>query len=368
MFDQNAYVPILKWKAGEYKAINRLDARIKNKIFPLIEIIPIPIDLDTEEPTKSVEEHLEGIAGKIEKFLGKGMPIFLDLDYLDDDVASDGRHPLGYVFDDIRAKNLKAIPVTGLDRSKAYQTAIKGIVEKDKHGVCIRLTKENFEEDIDFKNALDKLLKELYVSSSDTDIVIDYESIPPSAEDEAIYSLSIKELIKDFPDILKWRTFTFAGSSFPKDLSEVRADDVSNIRRVEWNIWKALAKAKDNNKIKRLPTFGDYGIAHPELPFADFRIMKMSANIRYTSDNDWLILKGRNTRRHGFDQFRDLSEACLNSSEFKGKDYSWGDNYIYKCAQKPPQVGTGNPTTWREVGNSHHLTFVVNQISNFFGI
>lgn len=365
MFEHTYYVPILKWKMGEYKALSTLDKDIKDKIVPLIEVIPIPIDFETEEQLKTVDEHLKGFANLINVHWGTTNSIFIDLSYLEDNINKNGKHPLTIAFNDCRSSIIKAIPVTGLNQSEAHYSAIKDIIQADNRGVCIRILKEDLEGNIDLSTALTQLLYKITASCEKSDIVIDFQSIPPSAEDESIYLLSLKELIKNFPDILKWRTFIFAGTSFPSDLRDIKADDISSIRRTEWDIWKSLSSIKSSGQINRMPIFGDYGIAHPELPFADFRKIKMSANIRYTADNNWIIFKGRNTRNYGFEQFYDLAEACINHPSYKGTGYSWGDTYIYNCAQKPPKVKTGNAATWRQVGNSHHLTLVVNQIASF---
>ena len=40
------YIPILKWRQGEYLALDRLEDRVKDKVLPLIEIPPIEWDFE----------------------------------------------------------------------------------------------------------------------------------------------------------------------------------------------------------------------------------------------------------------------------------------------------------------------------------
>jgi hypothetical protein len=108
--------------------------------------------------------------------------------------------------------------------------------------------------------------------------------------------------------------------------------------------------------------FGDYAISHPVQKELDPRTMRMSASIRYTTQENWLVVKGRNVRQYGFDQYFELCKTLVKRPEFSGKDYSWGDNYIADCAAG--RTGPGNATTWRKVGTNHHLTVVEQEIAS----
>jgi len=110
-----------------------------------------------------------------------------------------------------------------------------------------------------------------------------------------------------------------------------------------------------------MPVFGDYAIAHPDPGEVDPRIMKASASVRYTTEDHWIVPKGRNLRGHGYDQFFSVCEALIERDEYSGCGFSWGDQYIWDCAHR--LKGPGNLTTWRKVGTSHHLAFVVDQLS-----
>jgi hypothetical protein len=112
---------------------------------------------------------------------------------------------------------------------------------------------------------------------------------------------------------------------------------------------------------RRIPAFGDYGIQHPEPEELDPRIIRMSASLRYTTTDSWLIAKGRNVRDFGFKQFGTICRKLRRRAEYSGAGFSWGDNYISECGQG--RETSGNATTWRQIGTNHHLAFVVNQIA-----
>ncbi len=75
----------------------------------------------------------------------------------------------------------------------------------------------------------------------------------------------------------------------------------------------------------------------------DPRLMVASASIRYTAENEWLIFRGRSLREiryGGYGQFRTLSTQVVNHAAYRGPRFSWGDEYLFRCAHS--LVGTGN--------------------------
>ena len=67
----------------------------------------------------------------------------------------------------------------------------------------------------------------------------------------------------------------------------------------------------------------------------------MSASIRYTTRDSWLVIKGRNVRQYGFEQYFDLCRVLANRAEYSGGDFSWADGYIAKCAERESGPGLG---------------------------
>jgi hypothetical protein len=137
------------------------------------------------------------------------------------------------------------------------------------------------------------------------------------------------------------------------------------IQRSEWLLYKRLVEGLSSKKI-RVPTFGDYGINHPDVLSLDMRFVKPSATIRYTIDDKWLIVKGLNVRDHEYGQYRGHCRSVMASSHFSGKNFSQGDKYISDCADG--LASTGNLSTWREVGTNHHLEKVVSDIASLFAL
>ena len=49
MINHSTYIPILKWKQGEYQALSELTPEIKKNIVPLFEIPPIGFDFENRK-------------------------------------------------------------------------------------------------------------------------------------------------------------------------------------------------------------------------------------------------------------------------------------------------------------------------------
>jgi hypothetical protein len=358
MFDHTHYVPILKGKEGEYNALRELTPAIRNGLTPLIEPIPIPYDFANEVPAKTVDEHLGNFIGKI--VLNWGLdPIFFDLDWItDSERMADGRHPLKFIFDGARAEGVQAIPVTGLNRDTAYQVAVKDAIDSDHRGVCIRLESDDLDDLSTTGSQLDALVAFFGITKNDVDLLVDFAAIDPQSA--VPMQIAASSIIGTLPAIMDWRTLTFAASAFPPDLSRLAANSVTPLPRTEWTIWLWLAARRA--RLRRMPSFGDYGIAHPGWTEVDPRLMKMSAQLRYTIETEWLVFKARNTKDFGFGQFKLICAALIGRPEYRGVSFSWGDSAINEYAN--PSTGTGNAGTWRKIGTNHHATMVVTQIAS----
>jgi hypothetical protein len=131
-----------------------------------------------------------------------------------------------------------------------------------------------------------------------------------------------------------------------------------------------MASKKD---LPRLPSFGDYAVAHPDHNEVDPRTMRMSPNLRYATDTGWIAAKGRyatktpTTRKAAQGvSIHDLCKRLVRRPEFYKAGYSWGDDFI--DARSRGAGGPGNPTTWRLVGTSHHITLAGEQAAKMNAI
>jgi hypothetical protein len=272
---------------------------------------------------------------------------------------NDATHPVDFVFDSARARGLSPIPVVSLIKGEEYLTACASSAARDRRGICIRIQREDFVDFADLGAEITRVLDAVGAERRTADLLLDFRALTP--EPRGLNAGDALGLIDRVPELNTWRTFTVAATSFPENLIGLPASDSSFIPREEWNLWRSILRGRPS----RLPSFADYAISHPEPAEVDPRVMRPSASVRYTADDYWLVLKGRNLRDHGYEQFHEVCRELIERPEYSGRPFSWGDEYIDDCASE--SVGTGNLTTWRKVGTSHHLAFVLRQLSIAFG-
>jgi hypothetical protein len=326
-------------------------------VMPLIEVPSVPYDYANERPAKSLDEHVAGVADRLKRCWGEN-PLYLDLPWFEqDENLSDGRVALAALLEDCSRAGVKAVPVVSRASSPDYVTAAFRHTASVNDAACVRLLVTDFEEDVDLEREVVKLLQPRGTATP-VDLIIDLEDLGPDAGRAVLIARSVFSMIPRRDD---WRRIVLAASSFPEDLSDVDTSTISTLPRREWDLWRTLQRRPGN--LPRLDLiFGDYGIAHPLPKDLDPRTMRMSAAIRYTTTTDWLVVKGRNVRQYGFDQYFDLCKALVDRPEYRGRQYSWGDDYISDCADRIK--GPGNATTWRKVGTNHHITLVTRELAN----
>ena len=359
MFGHKHYVPILKGKEGEFRALSTLAPVSKRILTPLIDIPRRDINPDTQQPNKLLESYLSKKANRIYSCWGSTRPIFVDLFDLALDLRmKNGDHFISYMFEHLRQNNVQAIPTTGLDRDDQYQIAIRDVISKDGRGGCIRLLAEDIEDPATTVRDLSDLLQFIRITQEGVHLILYFRSLPDGSEHRAA-DLTI-DFMGTLPFVDALNTISVAASGFPENLAKINPYSIYRIPRTEWRLRQILISQR--NRLPRLPAYGDYGICHPDILDFDPRIHTPSAAIRYTTDLNWIILKAGSLKRYGFHQFHQLAGSLIGNPEYSGAHYSWGDEFIDDCANN--MAGTGNLTTWRQVGTSHHLTLVGEQISN----
>lgn len=350
------YVPILKWRQGEYRALRDLAPAVVAALLPLMEIPPVPWDWKNDSHAETLDEHLSDIPEQFEKHWLSSGCIAVDLPYIDPgDRLAGGIHPITRLFDEFRSRGVRAIPVTYLQSAPAYTAAARAAVAQDGRGSLVRIVDADF-ADPQFAANLTAHVAALGLSPADVDLVIDLGAV--AAGTEARTALAALAQLAAVPSPAAWRTLTLASGAFPSDLSCCTAGAMNEIARTDWRMWNTV-RARSGG-LARVPLFGDYAVAHPELNEVDPRTMNRAASIRYTADDKWLAPKGRSVKKHGTSQYGVLCQQLVADRRFAGAGFSAGDRYIAGVAAGTD--GPGSATTWRQMPTNHHLTMVVHQL------
>lgn len=361
MFDNKQYIPCLRWKQGEYQAVLELSDTAKKTLTPLIEIPERGWDFEEKKFKKTIDGHLAPFAKRVCDKWGKST-CFVDMNLVFENGSErmdKGIHPATFIFDNLRKMNCLSIPVIGLGIDGNYQQEIKKILTKNKLGICLRMTIEQIAKN-SFKSSLDSLLSELRIMPKESDFVLDL--VTPNFVPLDGFAKLIQAIISRLPYLNDWRTFSIIGTSFFETMGGLK-EGIAILPRYEWKLYKKLIIKFLESKL-RLPSFGDYAISHPNVLKMDMRIIKPSATIRYTIDDSWCIVKGKNIRDYGLTQFHTLSQNLVNFRGSFNPNFSYGDKYIKDCADG--KVSNGNLTTWRKIGTNHHIEKATYDIANFY--
>lgn len=348
MIKNEHYVPVLKCKAGEFIALDKLPDELKDNIVPVADLVPI-------QNKKTFEKHIQSSIGYIQKWNRDNM-LYIDGYMIQNtNTLVKRKKYMEYIFDELRKRKHLVIPVVSNISNPDYIAQVNDIIGKDNRGVCLRIFGKRA---ANINDEIERLISRIGLDFIKIDLLIDFRSLEALSINETLIWQT--EVLSNLPYLSKWRSLVFTGSSFPIDLSELTPNQIHLISRKHWLAWKQLF---ENDDIERFPSYSDYAISHPLMSEFD-GIPNASASIRYTHEDEYYIYRGRGTRQHHYEQFFDLSEALINSDEYYMRDHCSGDQFIYKCGTEKEKPGSLQ--TWRWVGTNHHFTVVFNQLRQFW--
>jgi len=350
LIEATQYVPILKGKRGEFRALSALKTDVLDKITPIIDIV-VPAN------KKPLTQHINATIGYFRKYWNKEKLIYFD-GYMiqEQELLSGGIHSMQFIFDELIIDGFNILPVIDSSTSIEYNQVIKNIITDYSLTPAMRIFRI---PNVDINYEINRLLNFIEIPPDKIDLIIDLRSLESTTVDD-LYNW-VAHHFSRLSFLSQWRSVVLSGSIFPINLSAIAPDQIYLLPRIEWQLWQRFVR---NGIVDRIPSYSDYAISHPSIIEYDTKNINMSASIRYTGENDFYIYRGRGTRQLGFEQFFDLSEMLINRPEFCGRNHCFGDNYIYLCGTKKSE--TGNPEKWRLVGTNHHITEVTDQLRQFF--
>lgn len=350
-FEPQHYVPILRWKQAERGALSQLDTRDLPHITPLIELIP---ENFVQRNTRLHDDAaMYSIASQLMKSWGE-RPIYIDLPNLAPALIPQSGKCLSLLTEYVGLPKLSIIPVTGLHREPSYNIGVQNVIDSMNQGVCLRLTLDDVRS-ATFDRSVSNLLDILSLKCKEVDLLVDYQIIDKS-------SPGFKDLGYMIQDVDKWRNFIVTGGAFPEDLTAYRKNQQHSIPRLDWISWRD--QAIDQHNETRLPNFSDYTIQFPRYVPRRRGLMRYSASIRYTSEDNWVIMRGENVFKEGgpgFHQYPDLAIMLCDLPQYCGERYSEGDRYIKEISLQKKE--TGAAPQWLQAGINHHITYATRQLA-----
>jgi len=305
---------------------------------PLFELVPQ--SLEGPPLDRAVQLRARDISMK----WGWDLPCFIDLSQLEDSASLIACQVLDR--QDHLAATLVA-PMQGVLEPRL----LRDLARVRRRGLAIRLSIHEFRQAHLVANLLE-MVRSAGLAPAQVDILIDYGSVaaPPERIAEAVTTIYRVE---------EWRSITVLAGAFPPDLSKLRKNEQHLLARHEWIGYCRFVQAGGH------AGYGDYTIQHPLYEEHERKGLNFSASIRYTGLTDWVIMRGESVRKDngpGYSQWPAHAQLLAFHSEFRGADFSAGDNYISTMGAQMEK--TGNPKDWLNAGINHHLAMVAHQLEH----
>lgn len=343
-FGPNHYVPVLKVKRGERKALASIRHGLRQHVTPLLEIV-------ARKKAPTVRAHLDTSFRDLASSLHGYPRCLLDVRELE----PDGLAAAAEVFARATAESISFTPVTGISRTADVAPAVSC---SGTRGIGIRLTREEFERG-NLAAHLSHFLSAHGLYPEGVDLVVDLGPV----EDLVVPGVMglTRAFLADVPNKALWRTLTVSGSAFPRSMGVVHRNSSTRVERAEWLAWRDGLSAQQA-ELERLPTFSDCAIQHPAgVEGFNFLFMQVSAAIRYALDEEWLLVKGEGTRSNpAKNQFPKLATQLVYGQlqgDFAGTEHCEGCKMVKDSADSLPRLGSAE--VWRRIGTIHHITTVV---------
>ena len=356
ILSEGMYVPVLRWRLGEYQALLRLKSEVKNRIMPLIVIPPVEFDFEQRKPKKSVHDHVSRFGDRYEKKWGR-RPAWISLD---ESIAkgrmNDGSHVFDFIFDGIRDNGATAVPAVRLSSDSDTLVAATRAIAQDREGVGIIVRLEDLMIQTAHRQIV-RLSKTLSVPLAQVDLIIDLGA--PNFQPYKKFAAALIRALGRLGNLSVYRNFILVSTAIPETFKNI-AGGTDSISRHDWLFYQVLIGEMPSEM--RRPVYGDHTIVHPNFVARDMRMIKPAGKVVYATTNTWATRKGPIFRANP-KQMHKHCAAIVQEAEFqfRGANFSAGDNYIAECAVR--KEGPSNLSRWKEVAINHHISVVVDDLA-----
>lgn len=354
------YVPVLQSQPGERDALANASPQTWQHMTPVIVILGPKKREAAPFNAQRVAEWVKKVAvavGTHPCFL-----VTLRVRITDRVRTADGRNDpvLEAIYAQARKRGMQFVPVLRVNDPTSTMTQVRDAVGCDGRGVAVRypILDSTSADGRGPRALLKQALHAVGVDVAGADLLLDLGFLAPDVEIEAE---DLRTSIDDLIAVGTWRSVVLMGTGMYRSLGGgvVQEGTVGRLPRREWDLWCALRAGEP----RRLPTYGDYAVQHPDPPWeGEESGPGMRANIRYTLDDVTIVPRAIGpVRQANAEQYRALCRQIIAEPKFTGPDYTWGNRLIVDCAGGIG--GPGNQHHWRGAGTSHHLRLVVEQLS-----
>jgi hypothetical protein len=335
------YIPILRWKQGEKRALKLVSKPLAEDVWPLIVVSEDTFADRPETITREAVSASFDFADDVYKHWGD-RPFFFDASEIPP--SDKGTHPLIDTAAECKKIGAKLTPATTLDAHESYEAAVVSVAHDYSCGVALNVSLREFTSASDWAPSWPHALDQ-------TDLIVDLADKVATVSDlGSILEMGFRNLHRG----KEWRSVTIAGTSMPANFSEYEKDDVHFIDRMEYTLWQQLIASSQPYRLD----YGDYATVAITPPPSDIG-WGFPINVRYTLPTQFLICRGVRTRGKGAkDMDKQLVKHANTIMKYRGRKRldCWADETIDKIATGEDKPG--GLEKWVTIAVNRHIARV----------
>jgi hypothetical protein len=329
------YIPIIKWQAYEQRALEKVDAVLLPRVKPCIEVRTSKQHLNLTKNLKAVWPH----------------EVYVDYANPSGDLTVPRQAELMAFLQTAIAAQLPVSPVIGPTfLATLGQPFLQATASLPSIAIRVRLGSLAITPQI--LQLVTGSFTTLQAAGRKAELFVDLGVSPKTwtTAEVTVFGQSMRALCG-----IGFATVHLISGAFPASLASVKTGS-GKFDRKDWGFWKDVTASVPDVKIG----YGDYGTLSPEWTEKALELRSNSLAIRYTRDDNWLILRAPG--KTAPDSVA-LSQILVNTyADFKGKGYSFGDDLLEQRAdpnvpQKLKKCGHYHITE----GWSHHVAYVLKE-------
>ena len=329
------YIPVIKWQKYEQLALKKIDAALLTRVKPCIEA-------RTSGQHTNLVKNLQAIWPH---------EAYVDYSNPNGDLTAQRQAELMALLKVAASSQLPVSPVIG----PAYLASLGAPflqATANSPSVAIRIRLGSFQLNPHVLQLVTGSLATLKAAGRKAELFVDLGVSPKvwAPADVQAFGMTMQLLSG-----VGYSSVHLISGAFPSSLASVKTGS-GKFERNDWKFWKAVSSSVPALKIG----YGDYGTLSPEWSEQILERRSNSIAIRYTRDDNWLILRA--TGKTAPDSVA-LSQILVNNyPEFKRAGYSYGDDLLEQRADpsvalKLKKCGHYHITeAW-----SHHVAYVLKE-------
>jgi hypothetical protein len=341
-----AYMPILKGRTAEFRALCHAASPVTAVVMPLLEVIP--------DERATLHGSVMNFGDRLMDAAPKDMVFAVDCRYLDRQ-GGRGSGSLSLVARDVHDRGIVMVPVFSLARDQDF-ASIRQATHLHDAGGCLRLDGERAVRYVTDRGEgrASEVLQAAGLRAAQVDLVIDMGEV--STEAAMRRAAGAAHAGVEWARRGAWRSVTLASGAFPESISGLPVRESTPVPRWDAVLWAEAAAGPGG----RTDTgYGDYAVSCPRLS----RGFSPLPNLRYTGKRHWHVYRYPTDPTGGMSTFHDLCRDVVSSAHWpdQGSSFSWGDEQIELRARTRNMPG--NAAKWRAFGTSHHLAVVASRLA-----